>query len=114
VGNKGMPLISRTRPKFTEQGWQGWTVMDADDQTGQGGLGLHPLLSYSFLSSLSSFLLKLMKLVVFSSCFARSALDIKNHARTPLPLHIRVMERLYQNGHGLVAIHSNWPCRTCN
>lgn len=114
MGNKGMPLISRTRPKFTEQGCQGWTLMDEDDQTGQGGLGLHPLPSYSFLRSLYSYLLKLLKLVVFSSCFARSALDFKNHAGTPLPPQIRVMERLLQTGHGYVAIHSKWPCRACN
>jgi hypothetical protein len=111
VGNKGMTLISRTRPKFTEQGCQGWTVMDEDDQ---GGLSLHPLPSYSCLASLYSYLLGLMKLVVFSLCFARRALNFENHARTPLPLCTRAIERLLPTGYGLVVIHEKWPCRTCN
>ena len=62
--------------------------MDEDDRLDQGGLVLHSLHSYSCLSSLHSYLMGLINLVVFSLCFARHALEIENHARTPLPLRI--------------------------
>lgn len=80
VGNKGHPLISRTRPKLTEQGCQGCTLMDEDDPTRRGGLGLSPLPKYSDLLPLSPYLQDGVQLVVFSSCFARRALDFETRA----------------------------------
>jgi hypothetical protein len=103
VGNKGQPLISRTRPKFTEQGCQGWTVMDEADQTEQGGLGRHPLLP-----SPPVFLL-MRKLVVSPSCFARRALDFESRAKTPLSGCIRGMERQLWNRQGNVATAHDKP-----
>ena len=79
--------------------------MDENDPTGRGGLGLYPLHSYSGLPCLYSYLLGLMKLGAFSSCFARRALDFEIPAYAPLRWVIRVMGRSLDKGHGLVAPH---------
>lgn len=105
VGNKGAPLISRTHPKFSEQGCKGWTVMDGDDPTGQGGLGLSPLPKYSCLLTLSPSLQERIMLDAFPSCFARRVLDVEIPAYAPLRWVIRVMGRSLDKGYGLVAPH---------
>lgn len=104
MDNKEHPLISRAHPKFTEQGCQGWTMMDEFDSTGQGGLGLSPLAKSACLLSLSPSQQERMMPDAFSSCFCAARYVLcDSSARTP--------EEGYM-GHRQVVSEWTWPSST--